>query len=91
MADLMAGASDTDLGGKKFSQSLKAKIRRGQALVVDPVTTKDLHRTENQLKSFSKKLGKGLARGKVDPNLGADLAGLATEASAELAGLIAAP
>jgi hypothetical protein len=91
MAELMAGATDTDLGGKKFSQSLRAKIRRAQALLVEPVTTKDLRRAANQLKSFSKKLGKGLARGKVNAELGADLGGLASEASAELAGLIAAP
>jgi hypothetical protein len=91
MAELMAGATDTDLGGKKFSQSLRAKIRRAQALVVDPTTTKKLKHAANQLKSFSKKLNKGLARGKVRADLGGELSGLATEASDELAGLITPP
>jgi hypothetical protein len=88
MADLIAGATDTDLGGKKFGRSLGAKIRRAQTLVTDPTTTKKLKHAANQLKSFSKKLNNGLNRGKVNADLGTMLSGLATEASAELTGLI---
>ena len=86
----VAGAPVSALGGKQPAKKLAGKLNRANRLVAQsPLTPKRLRRTAAQLKSFAAQVNRGLANGRIDATLGTELATLASEAQAELAGLFA--
>lgn len=89
MRTAAAAASETDLGGRKLARSITKRIAKAITLTGDPTSTRRLKKAAKQLKQLGKKLDKGLAVGKVDATIGAELQGLGAEAQAELTGLAA--
>ena len=88
MSELIGRASETDLGGRKLARSLANGVGKAKTLTADPTSTKRLKKAAKQLKQFSTKIGKGLAKGKVNADIGTELSTLSSEGQAELAGLV---
>jgi len=88
MGQMMGRAPEADLGGRKLARLLSKRISKAQTLSAEPTSTKKLKKAARQLKQFSTKLGKAVAAGKANAELGTALGGLATDAQAEITGLV---
>jgi hypothetical protein len=80
-------AAPQDLGGPNLALSLANNLARATKYTTDPTSPKRLKKAATQLKKFSAKLGRAVSKGKIDPDLGNELDGLATDARSELLGL----
>jgi hypothetical protein len=75
------------LGGNNLARALANNVARAIKYTAEPTTPKRLKKAATQLKKFAAKLGRAISKGKVDPDLGNELTGLATDARSQLLGL----
>jgi hypothetical protein len=88
MAAEIGRAPETDLGGRKLARRFAARVAKATKLAGEPVKTSRLKKSAKQLRGFVKQMGKAVGAGKVNATLGATLTEFATEATAELDGLV---
>ena len=91
--DLLAhdvGTADaTDLGGTKAAHRFAIRVAKTHKLLGDPTSTRHFKAAAKQLKRFMVQLDAAAAKGKIAPDLAATLRSIATDARADLAGMIA--
>ena len=87
MNDLVLGASQDDLGGKKIARQVTKLLDRATTLVQEGATSRKLKNAQKKLRSLVTKLNNALAKAKANAQLVNELSELATEAQNELTAL----
>jgi hypothetical protein len=88
MNDVILGASQDDLGGKRLARLLTRLLDKATTLAEEPTANKRLKKAGKQLRLIAMKLNKALAKDRADANVVNELTALIGEAQNIIAGLI---
>ena len=87
MNQLVLGASQDDLGGRKIARQVTKALDRATTLVQEGASSRKLKNAQKKLRSLVTKLNNALIKGNADAQLVNELSELATEAQNELTAL----